>query len=168
MKVKCELDVISFYYPYHKELKKEVCEYLKKCQYNHGKNTNVKAAITDWDITTPQIEKLKTFMISNISMFGLKMPNRFNFLFESFWANVYEKGDFAESHTHAPCFLSSIYFLSIKRNYSPLIFSDSKTKITPEEGKFLLFPSIMKHEVPKHKHDEKRITLAGNIIWQNK
>ena len=162
MKVKCELDVLSFYYPYHKELKEEILKYLQNYPDKQNKSTNVKATMTEWNITTPQIEILKSFILSNIFLFN-PMLKTCEFKFDSFWANIYDKGEYTISHDHLPCYFSFVYFLQSKIYYPPLIFSDTKKKILPKEGNFIIFPSIIKHEVPKHKYNKKRITLAGNI-----
>ena len=80
-----------------------------------------------------------------------------------FWANIYRKGDYTISHDHKPQFLSCVYFLKTKWYYSPLVFSDSGKKILPKEGTFVIFPSNVRHLVPKHRYRETRITLSGNM-----
>jgi hypothetical protein len=162
MKVKCEHEVLSFHYPYHKELKKEVIEYLKDHTDVQNRETNIKALMTQWNISTPQIERLKEFALSNLRFFK-SLDKKFTFIFNDFWANIYSKNDYAIPHIHNPYPYAFVYFLSSKRNHSPLIFSYDKKKIIPEEGKFILFPGVLIHEVPKNKYEEKRITLAGNI-----
>jgi hypothetical protein len=164
MKVKSEVDVLILHYPYHKELKQEVCHYLKNQKDCQNKSTNVKATMTDWSITTPQIEKLKPFIISNIQTF--LFPTK-GYIFNNFWANIYYKGDYTIEHDHIPNAYSFVYFLDVKKYHPPLIFSFDKKKIYPEDGKIVIFPSILKHSVPKNKYEETRITLAGNISWQN-
>jgi len=164
MKVKCELDVFSFHYPYHKELKKEVIDYLEKYPFKDKEPNNVKATMTDWNITTPQIEKLKSFTISNLVFFDYVKKIGGNYFFQDFWAIIYHKNDLTLPHDHNPSNFSFVYFLDTKKYQSPLLFSYNKEKIVPEEGKFVIFPSVLVHEVPKNKYDEKRITLAGNIL----
>ena len=80
-----------------------------------------------------------------------------------FWVNVYSKGEYAVPHAHEPALYSFAYFLNSKWYDSPLIFSDSGKKIRPKEGKFVVFPSYLKHHVPKHRYDHNRITISGNF-----
>jgi hypothetical protein len=167
MKVKCEFDVLSFYYPYHKELKKEVLNYLHNYQDKQNKSTNVKATMTEWNFTTPQIEKLKKFVYSNLIFFVSEECIKRAY-FSDFWANIYNEGDYTVPHDHLTNCFSFVYFLQSKIYHSPLIFSDSKKRVVPKEGNFLIFSSSIVHEVPKHKHKENRITLAGNINFIRK
>ena len=81
-----------------------------------------------------------------------------------FWANVYEKGDYAQSHCHKPKDFSFAYFVKAKWYDSPLVFTYSGKKIRPKEGRYVIFPSYLKHHVPKHRYNDTRITLSGNLL----
>ena len=81
---------------------------------------------------------------------------------ESFWGNVYRKGDYAQSHCHKPSNFSFAYFVKSKWYDSPLIFNDSGKRIRPKEGRYVIFPSYLLHSVPKHRYNHERITLSGN------
>ena len=83
---------------------------------------------------------------------------------QSFWANVYEKGDYAQSHCHKPNDFSFAYFVKSKWYYPPLVFTDSGKRIRSKEGRFVAFPSYLKHHVPKHRYNDTRITLSGNLL----
>ena len=82
----------------------------------------------------------------------------------NFWANVYEKGDYAESHDHKPHDFSFAYFLKSKWYDSPLVFTESGKRIRPKEGKYVIFPSYLLHHVPKNRYNHQRITLSGNLL----
>ena len=45
----------------------------------------------------------------------------------------------------------------------PLVLTTSGKKIKAQEGKVIIFPSNVRHHVPKNRCDG-RITLAGNIF----
>ena len=81
----------------------------------------------------------------------------------NFLANVYEKGDYAQSHCHKPNDFSFAYFVKSKWYYPPLVFTDSGKRIRPKEGRFVAFPSYLMHHVAKHRYNDTRITLSGNI-----
>jgi hypothetical protein len=162
MKIKTDIDIFSFKYPYHKELKQSTLKFLENYPDVHDKKTNVKAKMTEWNISTPQIEELKKFILSNIILLYPYMIN-YPMTIHNFWANIYEKEDYTIDHDHFPYSFSFVYFLSCKNNHPPLIFTYSKKRINPVEGSMILFPSILKHHVPKNKLTEKRIVLAGNI-----
>ena len=82
---------------------------------------------------------------------------------QNFWANVYEKGDYAQSHCHKPNDFSFAYFVKSKWYYPPLIFTYSGKRIRPKEGTFVAFPAYLMHHVPKQRYNDTRITLSGNF-----
>ena len=49
-------------YPNHKELKNEILSRVESSPDFMNKRTNVKATMTDWNITSPEIEKLKLYI----------------------------------------------------------------------------------------------------------
>ena len=82
---------------------------------------------------------------------------------EDFWANVYEKGDHIPPHNHRPSTYSFVYFVKAKWYHAPFVFTDSGKRIRPKEGRFVIFPSMVDHHVPKHRYKDTRITLSGNF-----
>jgi len=162
MKIKTDIDIFSFNYPYHKKLKQSTLKFLENYPDVQDRKTNVKAKMTEWNISSPQIEELKEFILSNVNFLYPYTVN-YQMNIHDFWANIYEKEDYAIDHAHLPYSFSFVYFLSCKNNHPPLIFTFSKKRINPVEGSIVLFPSILKHHVPKNKLTEKRIVLAGNI-----
>ena len=75
----------------------------------------------------------------------------------------YGKGDYCKSHSHYPSLFSFVYFIKCPPKSSPLIFTTSGEEISAEEGKVVIFPSMLKHHVP-YNHSEDRIILSGNMI----
>ena len=170
MKVPHNAEVIVGDYQFADQIKSEVLSLLKTCNPISQDNSNVKASLpTDWDWEPDNItfRNLKAFVREEIERYfrpgamsdGPRLPvNCINF-----WANVYEKGDYAESHCHKPNDFSFAYFVKSKWYYSPLVFSDSGKLVRPKEGRFVAFPSYLKHHVPKHRYNDTRITLSGNL-----
>ena len=77
--------------------------------------------------------------------------------------HLYYKGDYAIPHCHRPNDFSFAYFVKAKWYDSPLIFVDSGKRIRPKEGRYVIFPAYLKHHVPKHRYNDTRITLSGNL-----
>lgn len=149
-------------YPNHFLLKHELIEDLISSKDMQNKLTNVKATMTDWNITSHQIELLKTFAINKIYENNL-VWHYADLEFNTFWANIYRQKEFTISHDHLPDLFSFVYFLNAESNFAPLIFNFSNTKIIPKEGSMVIFPSYLAHSVPEHESDQIRITLSGNI-----
>jgi hypothetical protein len=166
LKVKHCADVFLLNYPKHNDLKKEIVGYLETLIDVQNKQTNVKASMTDWNITSPEILNLKNYIVDflNKKYFFVEERNQM-FIFNDFWGNIYRENEFTIEHDHLFSIFSVVYFLKTNpRNDSPLVFSFSKIKITPNEGSFIIFPSYLKHKVPKQKSKNNvRITLSGNI-----
>ena len=161
--------IIKGEYPFADKVKSEVLSLLKTAP-NIG-HTNVKASIhTDWDWEPDNItfRNLKSYIREEIEKHyrpGAMSDGKRDILkVGNFWANVYEKSDYAQSHCHKPNDFSFAYFVKSKWYYSPLAFTDSGKKIIPKEGTFVAFPGYLMHHVPKHRYKDTRITLSGNFV----
>ena len=171
MKIKHNANITVEDYPFHKMLADELVPLLENYEDKQNRTSNVKATMTDWYITTPQIERLRKFILNEITskidasikMIGDIKP--FIPRFRDIWANVYRKGDYAVSHRHQPAVYSFVYFLKSRWFYSPLVFDDYGQKIRPINGRYIIFPSYLRHSVPKHRYDDSRITLSGNVYY---
>ena len=170
MSVKHNAKIVIDDYPFSEKLKESVLPLLEN--YTSGISqdlTNVKAIHTEWDWQSDnmQIKKLKIYLVNLI-----EKSFDYNFIsvrqessveVANFWGNVYNKGDYAQEHTHFPYAFSFAYFLKSKWYYPSLVFSDSGKRIRPKEGRFVIFPAYLRHHVPKHRFKDTRITLSGNV-----
>ena len=165
--VKHPATVIVGDYQFADSLKEEVLSLLEIAE-NIGQ-TNVKASLHtqwNWDPGNIKFRNLKAHIreeIERIVKPGRLIRSRLFLECMQFWANVYKKGDYAQSHDHKPFDYSFAYFVKSKWYYPPLVFTDSGKKIRPKEGRFVAFPSYLKHHVPKHRYNDTRITLSGNL-----
>ena len=171
-KVKDSFSVVTGEYPFHQQLKNELVPVLKNYTDQQNKATNVKATMTGWNFNTNpesmQIKKLKLYLTNALSseyqynLIGHSKTKQSATL-QNFWGNVYRKGEYTQPHNHWPTFdFSFVYFLKSKWYNSPLVFDESGIRIFPKEGTYVLFHSLIKHHVPKHRFKDPRITLSGN------
>ena len=168
--VKHKASIIIGDYQFADSIKGDVLSLLKLCNPIPQDNSNVKASIhTEWDWEPDNIafRNLKSFIREQIEKHwrpgATSGGDRSWVRCYSFWANVYEKGDYAKSHCHKPHDFSFAYFVKAKWYHSPLILSHSGKRIRPKEGRFVIFPSFIMHHVPKHRYNDTRITLSGNF-----
>ena len=134
-------------------------------------NSNVKASLhSEWNWQPDNItfRNLKAYIKEEIEKTyrpGAMVDGSRKYLKEAdtFWLNVYEKGDYAQSHCHKPSDFSFAYFVQSKWYHPPLVFTDGGKRIRPIQGKFVAFPSYLMHHVPKHRYNDLRITLSGNF-----
>jgi len=134
-------------------------------------NSNVKASLHsewNWEPDNITFRNLKSYIEEELEKYyrpgAMSSGVRRRLKYYNFWANVYEKGDYAKSHCHKPHAFSFAYFVKAKWYDSPLVFSDSGKRIRPKEGTFVAFPSYLNHHVPKHRYNDTRITLSGNFV----
>ena len=170
MKVKHYADILVGDYQFADKVKSEVLAALKGCNPVPTDHSNVKASLhTEWDWEPNNItfRNLKAFIREEIERFyqpgAMSDKTRASVQCVNFWANVYEKGDYAQSHEHKPFDFSFAYFVKAKWYHAPLVFTDSGKRIRPKEGTFVAFPAYLMHHVPKHRYNDTRITLSGNL-----
>ena len=168
--VKHKADIIKGEYQFADRVKSEVLSLLKVCNPIPQNNSNVKASIHtewDWELDNITFRNLKAYIREEIEKYykpgGTSSGTREYLIDKNFWANVYEKGDYAQSHCHKPYDFSFAYFVKSNWYDSPLVFSDSGKRIRPKEGTFVAFPAYLMHYVPQHRYNDTRITLSGNF-----
>ena len=177
IKVKNYSDVYIGEYPFHKQLKDELIPLLENYPDIQGRKTNVIATMTEWkwQQDNPRIKRLKECACAELRFHPVirhiegKNQQQCNLFFKQLWANVYDKGDYTNSHGHQmyETGFGFVYFLKSKWYHPSFIFTDSGKKIRPKEGTYLLFPYHLYHHVPKNRFKETRITLSGNIDVTN-
>ena len=169
MKIKHNAEIIVGDYEFAESLNKEVLYQLKYAtDIGH---TNVKASMHtgwDWLPNNQKVKNFKSFILSEIERKyqpGARINDSRSFgKITAFWGNVYKKGDYAQSHCHKPDDFSFAYFVKAKWYDSPLVFTDSGKKIRPKEGRYVIFPSYLLHNVPKNRYNHERVTLSGNYL----
>ena len=138
---------------------------------NHA--SNVKASMTDWDsheknIHINSIAKKALFLCQD----GMKA--KYPLEIADCWGALYTKGEHTIEHHHWPFTWSFTYYVKVSDNTAPLVFHNIlnpekefvNMPIQPKKGDMFIFPSQMRHSVPKQESDEERIMVAGNI-WYN-
>ena len=130
-------------------------------------------------------ETLKKIIIDSLSGF-LPMSENVSMIIEG-WKNINAPGDFNVKHDHPRSNLSGVLWIKTPKNSGNLVFTspqlfnkfqelhnytdefkyDTKSYMTyyfpPTEGRILLFPSSLEHEVEENKSNEDRISYSFNI-----
>ena len=169
--VKHKANILIGEYQFADKVKEQVKSLLNKGVVAIPQDdSNVKASlhtVWDWEPENITFRNLKEYIREEIERYykpgatsgGSRDPLKIG----NFWGNVYEKGDYAQSHNHKPNDFSFAYFVKSKWYYPPLVFTDSGKRIRPKEGTFVVFPAYLMHHVPKHRYKDTRITLSGNL-----
>ena len=168
--VRFPTDVIVGDYQFADKVKDQVFSALKVSESIPKDYTNVKAFHTEWNWEPDNItfRNLKSYIREQIETSyrpGAQSDGERRWIYlNNFWANVYSKGEYAKPHCHRPNDFSFSYFVKAKWYDSPLVFTDTGVSIRPKEGRFVIFPSYLRHHVPKHRFKETRVTLSGNYL----
>ena len=157
---KCEVHIA--YYPGAEKLNPRLHDIiLQKAQgYNRG------AIMTGWN------EGLFINEFKIISDYTLKIIENFydysgawRLKLKDLWGQYYRKDDYQIEHHHLPHHWSFAYYVNSPKGSAPLVFSESNKKIFPKSGMIVLFPSWLRHHVPKHKCEEIRSIVSGNFVY---
>jgi uncharacterized protein (TIGR02466 family) len=95
------------------------------------------------------------------------------------WITKYEKGDYAQQHSHGSASISVAYYIASNGQDGDFYFSNpgqqkyaantshlpNMVRISPQERKLLLFPSWLEHGVFKNKTENIRKCLSANIYF---
>lgn len=82
------------------------------------------------------------------------------------WLARYDKGDYAQIHSHYPATYSGCYFYDAGSEDSCHFFFDNdynRCQLDVKSGYMIIFPSYLKHGVTTNQSDNSKITLAFNL-----
>lgn len=144
-------------------------QYLKEVILEEKKNDpdGIKSNVKSWHSTwgshlgNKKYDEIIEIVLSFLNFVAeehYKIDPKFKIF--NLWSMIYEEGDHAVPHIHLPSCFACVYYVDVEENASPLIFED-EFEIKPENGMLVLFPAILKHEVPPTKG--KRIAISMNI-----
>lgn len=114
----------------------------------------------------------KNFILEHVGIFCKTVLNKNSFEIRKSWLQCYDINNYHSVHTHGYNELSYslIYYVQVTKNSSPTLFycpghpyvvMPSKT-IIPKEGKLVIFPGYIPHEVTPN-NDQERIIFSANF-----
>ena len=166
MQISEKLDVIIGYHPYHESLRQPLLDdcisagYHTESPYKGRDDTSKFSRNT----TSKSINKVggwvNTLICNKYPYLG---PQGWKVNLGSCWFTSYGRGDYTVPHDHEPGYFSWVYFVKSPRGSSPLVFTSSGKRIKAEEGKVVIFRSMVKHHCPRNNSDH-RVALVGNSV----
>lgn len=127
------------------------------------RKTNVKADMTDWNMTRQPLFKQITDRVEDVvkdwywTRSGVQLLTNVS----ACWGAVYRKGDFAVPHAHLPDSYSFVYYPKAEAGCSTLMFKGYNYQ--PKTGYGVIFPSYLDHMVKPEESDSIRVVVAGNL-----
>ncbi len=167
MKIKETYDIIIEKHPHYESLNKKLLQDADSIDYPLSHKTNVMAKCSDWRVETENTLKIEKWILQVLYR---EKPYLNRFRKDPFthirngdlFFVRYNKGHHAVSHDHIPAIWSWSYYVKCPAGSSPLVFTTSGKKANLKEGQCIVFPSSVKHHVPKNNCDD-RVVLVGNI-----
>ena len=110
-----------------------------------------------------------------------------DYVITSCWANINPTGGKNSTHTHPNNYLSGVYYVSIPEGAATIVFRDPRAQASPimppiknrnqyngnnvnvpvKEGRLILFPAWLSHEVPVNQTEYDRVSISFNIMFTN-
>jgi hypothetical protein len=128
-----------------------------------NRTSNVKADMTDWNMTSYTPFKQITDQVEDIVKDWYWQHAKIQLLtnISACWGAVYRKGDFTVPHEHLPDSYSFVYYPKAEVECSPLVFNGYTYQ--PKTGYGLIFPSYLTHMVYPETSENIRVVVSGNL-----
>ena len=159
--------IYTYEYPFAERLNPKLHDIILE----KAVNRDMGATMTNWKegLSIKEFCKIgdwvSNIMQTNFGNVMLDFDAAFKLKLKDLWGQYYKKGDYQVSHHHNPHYWSFVYFVNTPRGSAPLVFTESNKKVTPKAGMLVLFPGWVRHHVPKHKREEIRSVIAGNMVY---
>ena len=147
------------------EMNKNIIEQIRKTGDVQDYKTNVKAYMTDWNMSDkPGFDKLEKIIIEMTNYLSKIYYNRpINPRVENLWGMIYKKGDYAMVHDHWPSLWSGVYYIEVPNNSGDLFFPQLKQTMTPKKNQMIVFEGKTRHGVRESLSDKERIAVSFNV-----
>ncbi len=139
----------------------------------------------------PRFKTIMDFIQFSISNYAHSLgydPNKRKILITWLWASIQFKGGFHVKHFHGGCLFSGTYYIDVPDNAGNIRFYDPKEaarmaeprpdtrnrmnvlelNVKPENGKIVIFPAYLQHDVKVHLQEKPRFSVSFNAILDEK
>lgn len=147
-----------------------------------GIDANAKTSL--WDYSRPNLDKLKAYILekSYECVFGdIEEVRDLNIKLEYSlgWVNVKGPGESIEAHGHNDCSLVATYYVKAPKYCGDMVIHSTRhmmdsnglfngdhghfKHIEPQDGKLVIFPSYVLHEVMKNESEQLRVSISTDM-----
>lgn len=149
--------------------------------YSNMYNTCATYDLANDDVFKPLLTEVTTHVNNFAEIIGADLSKK-TYKCVGSWFNICKKGNYQDAHFHTNSTFSGVYYLSVPPGSANIIFesplppnthpipiknltvmSFQIATIVPEVGKFIIFPSYLRHSVKQHNIDKDRISIAFNF-----
>lgn len=141
-----------------------------------------------------EFNTIRDWITENVNRvaFDMGVPQQMEVVLDNMWANVNPKYCYNTVHTHPRGMWSGVYYVQTpeecgnirfldprmgnmanpipidKETYKDKKYSWSEVKYKPVEGRLIIFPSFLLHEVEQNMSDTPRISISFNYLLADK
>jgi len=135
----------------------KIKEDVKSSKNNYA--TNVVGLMTDWRYFCSDKEFIKIIypVLDKVDKHDFIRPYELSLA----WGIAEGFGGRTIEHAHTPSVISGVLYLN--DHHQDLIFPDINEKITPEEGKIVIFSSELKHSCYRNVTDKVKYAISFNF-----
>jgi uncharacterized protein (TIGR02466 family) len=147
-----------------------------------GIDSNAKTSL--WDYSKPNLDILKKYILekSYELVFGdIEEVKDLNIKLEYSlgWVNVKGPGESIEAHGHNDCSLVATYYVKAPKYCGDMVIHSTRhmmdsnglfngdhghfKHIEPQDGKLVIFPSYVLHEVMKNESEQLRVSISTDM-----
>ena len=143
----------------------KLIEEIKKTGDKQDHKTNVKAYMTDWNMSgKPGFDEFEKHVLDITRFLSKKYYRReIQPRISDMWGMIYNRGNYAITHDHWPALWSGVYYIKAPKDSGDLLFPQLKQKITPTDGMLVIFDGATRHGVGESFSDDERIAVSFNV-----
>jgi hypothetical protein len=167
MKVREDHNIIIEKHPQFESLNKRLLRDMEEVDYpeelSHSEDYDFQGKHSPFETSSKTIDLINSWVMDLLKIRNsyLQDDGMRTFIYDN-WFVRYNRGDRVGVHDHQPAFKSFVYFIKCPKGSSPLVFKTSGKRIRAEEGKLVVFPSLMSHYVSPNRCEDRAV-LSGNV-----
>lgn len=154
----------------------ESCKKFRQTYKHTGADYEGKQALKTWvsnylnpeSFSWPELDPLFESTNKRISKLwgSVTYQDWYTYCLDQYWIGVYERDDYAAFHTHGSSEFSTVFYVEVPKNSSPIVFENTSgnLEIPIKQGMLLIFPGNASHGVYKSQHEGQRIIISSNYI----
>ena len=173
------------------EIKDKLIDYVYDCKKNDSEGRGEWQSITFSFNDKDKKDILQSFLTNCLSEFP-PIKKSVNLSMRA-WVNISKPGGYLAKHHHPDCNLAGVLWIKAPQNSGDIVFDSPKTfdpflqlaknreidsytddfknkfniysdyDFPPTEGRILIFPSYLEHQVRENKSNKDRISVSFNI-----
>ena len=102
----------------------------------------------------------KKKVLSEFGKWFLQQYKGNSFICENCWYQIYEKGNFHETHTHAGTNFTNVFYLQLPDKKNSTFIENESVDVL--EGSLITFPGFIPHESKPNLSDTPKIIISFN------